>query len=40
MEGAVIDGSKLIQKQRKFGLSVQGGIGVNYDLLNKNLGVL
>lgn len=39
MEGAVIDGSNLIQKQRKFGLSVQGGIGVNYDLLNKNLGV-
>lgn len=39
MEGVVIDGSKLIQKQRKFGLSVQGGFGVNYDLLNKNLGI-
>ena len=39
LDGAVIDGSKLIPKQRKFGLSVQGGIGVNYDLLKKNLGV-
>ena len=39
LDGAVIDGSKLIPKQRKFGLSVQGGFGVNYDLLKKNLGV-
>lgn len=39
LDGAVIDGSKLIPKQRKFGLSVQGGFGVNYDLINKNLGV-
>ena len=39
MEGAVIDGSKLIQKQRKFGLSVQGGFGVTYDILSKGLGV-
>lgn len=39
LEGAVIDGSKLIPKQRKFGLSVQGGMGVNYDLISKNLGV-
>lgn len=39
MEGAVIDGSKLRQKQRKFGLSVQGGFGVNYDLISKQLGV-
>lgn len=39
LDGAVIDGSKLIPKQRKFGLSVQGGFGVNYDLLSKNLGV-
>lgn len=39
LDGAVIDGSKLIPKQRKFGLSIQGGIGVNYDLINKNLGV-
>ena len=39
LDGAVIDGSKLIPKQRKFGLSIQGGFGVNYDLINKNLGV-
>lgn len=39
LDGAVIDGSKLIPKQRKFGLSIQGGFGVNYDLLKKNLGV-
>lgn len=39
LDGAVIDGSKIIPKQRKFGLSVQGGFGVNYDLIKKNLGV-
>lgn len=39
MEGAVMEGSKLIQKQRKLGLSVQGGMGVNYDLISKQLGV-
>ena len=39
LDGAVIDGSKLIPKQRKFGLSVQGGMGVNYDLIGKQLGV-
>ena len=39
MEGAVIDGSKLRQKQRKLGLSIQGGMGVNYDLISKQLGV-
>lgn len=39
LDGAVIDGSKLIPKQRKFGLSIQGGFGVNYDLIKKNLGV-
>ena len=39
LDGAMIDGSKLIPKQRKFGLSVQGGIGVNYDLIEKNLGI-
>lgn len=39
LDGAVIDGSKLIPKQRKFGLSVQGGFGVNYDLISKQLGV-
>lgn len=39
MEGAVIDGSKLRQKQRKLGLSIQGGMGMNYDLISKQLGV-
>ena len=39
LDGAVIDSSKLIPKQRKFGLSVQGGIGVNYDFIKNNLGV-
>lgn len=39
LDGAVIDGSKIIPKQRKFGLSMQGGFGVNYDLINKNLGI-
>lgn len=39
LDGAVIDGSKLIPKQRKFGLSIQGGFGVNYDLISKQLGV-
>lgn len=39
MEGAVIDGSKLIRKQRKFGLSAQGGFGVSYDILSKGLGI-
>jgi hypothetical protein len=39
MEGAVMDGSNLIKKPRRFGLSVQGGMGVNYDLISKQLGV-
>lgn len=39
LDGAVIDGSKIIPKQRKFGLSIQGGFGVNYDLISKQLGV-
>lgn len=39
LDGAVIDGSKLIPKQRKIGLSIQGGFGVNYDLISKQLGV-
>jgi hypothetical protein len=39
LDGAVIDGSKLIPKQRKFGLSIQGGFGVNYDLISKQLGI-
>lgn len=39
MEGAVIEGSKLTQKQRKFGLSVQGGMGVTYDIFSKGLGI-
>ena len=39
MEGAVIDGSKLIQKQRKLGLSIQGGFGATYDILSKGLGI-
>lgn len=39
MEGAVIDGSNLVKKPRRFGLSIQGGMGVNYDLISKRFGV-
>lgn len=37
IEGAVIQGSKLNQKQKKWGLGIQIGIGMQYGLMNKQI---
>lgn len=39
IEGAVIEGSKLNQKTKYWGLGIQGGIGVNYGIINKRIDV-
>lgn len=39
IEGAVIDGSKLKATERRFGLGLHAGFGVQYNLLGKNIGV-
>lgn len=39
IEGAVIDGSRINKKQKKWGLGLQMGVGVHYGLIDKNLGV-
>lgn len=37
IEGAVIQGSKLNQKQKKWGLGIQMGVGMQYGLMNKQI---
>lgn len=39
MDGAVINGSKLIPKEKHWSFGIHGGFGVSYDMLSKNLGV-
>ncbi len=39
IEGAVVDKSQFAQKPKRFGLSVYAGIGGQYDLIHKTLGV-
>ena len=39
MDGAVINGSKLAPKKKRWNFSIQGGMGICYDIISKNIGV-
>lgn len=39
IEGAVIDGSKLAKKEKKWNIGVQAGFGGLYDIFNKNISI-
>lgn len=39
IQGAVIDGSKLYPKQKRFGVGLHAGFGVQYNLLRHNIGI-
>ena len=39
INGAVIEGSKFLPKEKRWSWGIHGGIGIGYDLITRRLGI-